>query len=83
MRLAIAEEVADPDAVVSRTSYALLFTRGDHPLGRALQIELGPLGVDVEVRTSDPMAEEILVNVVPCRWRRGHQPRAMRHDRWE
>jgi hypothetical protein len=83
VRLAIAEDVADQETLVSRASYALLFARGDHPLGRTLQIELAPLGVDIDVRTPDPMAEEILVNVVPCRWRLSHETRAIRHDRWD
>lgn len=83
VRLSIADEVPDPEGVLSRASYALLFVRGDRPLGRTLQIELGSLGVDVEVQTADPLAQEILVHVSPCRWGTGHQPRPLGHHRWD
>jgi hypothetical protein len=81
--LCFTPDVQQRDAIVSTASYVLLFTRGDQALGPTLQVELAPFGVDIDVRTPDPMAREIVVHVSPCRWRFGHQAPSQRHDRWD
>lgn len=81
--LCFTPDVNQREAIVSKATYALLFARGDQALGPTLQVELAQFGVDVDVRTPDPKAREIVVLVSPCRWPFGHHAPTQSHDRWD
>ena len=52
VRLSIADDVLDPELVLSAVTYSLLFARDDRGLDELLPRELAPLGLDVTVLES-------------------------------